>query len=154
MTSGNRCLLVRQPYASLIAYGLKRAEFRKYPTKIRGPIGIAASKGASLKTQTESLNGVSNSWPRGVVLAKATLVRTEFWDITRLRECIKPQREISVHNTKISIYDSPLGEPVEDVDAAIKTYSWQSWAWILDNVVALDHPVQYSHSGRSTWATF
>jgi hypothetical protein len=50
------CLLVRQPYASLIAYGRKRWELRSYDTRRRGHILIAASRGKPIETTDETLN--------------------------------------------------------------------------------------------------
>ena len=39
------CLSVRQPWAWLIAAGWKNVENRTWPTKVRGPVLIHASKG-------------------------------------------------------------------------------------------------------------
>jgi len=146
------CLLVRQPYASLIAYGLKRIEFRKYPTRVRGRIGIAASKGPPLQTLDTTINSVSMEWPRGFVLATATLSRTEFWDQNMLGRSAVRQRDILVHGTSLRVYDSPLGEPTADVDTAIGRGDWQSWAWIMQDVQPLRFPKEYVQASRSSWA--
>jgi len=146
------CLLVRQPYASLIAYGLKRIEFRRYPTKVRGQIGIAASKGPPLRTLDPKLNSVSVDWPRGLVLATAVLSHNEFWDSSRLRQSAGRQCEIVLHGTRLCVYDSPLGEPVVDTDAATRRNDWQSWAWIMQDVQVLCNPTDYYDPSRSSWA--
>ena len=73
-----QCLIIRQPYASLIAFGKKRWEFRGYDTKKHGLIGIAASHNEPLQTLNEDLNEIAYVFPRGVVLALAELV-TSFY---------------------------------------------------------------------------
>ena len=145
------CLLVRQPYASLIAYGLKRAEFRPYPTVVRGLIGIAASKGSPLRTLDATLNSAARGWPRGQVLATGILSEVEFWDNRKLRLSATNKRDIWIHGTRIRVYDVPLGEPVDDVNLAIGRDDWRSWAWILQDVTGLNRTVKYSHAGKSTW---
>lgn len=74
MTRENmKCLIIRQPYASLVAYGHKKWEFRSYNTRFRGRIGIASSRGKPLKTSNEELNIHAKSFPRGTILATAEL---------------------------------------------------------------------------------
>jgi hypothetical protein len=67
------CLIVRQPYASLIAFGKKRWEFRSYNTERRGAMGIAASHGRPWITACPDLNEILHLMPRGVVLATCEL---------------------------------------------------------------------------------
>jgi len=57
------CLIVRQPYASLIAYGCKKWEFRSYNSTKRGTIAIASSRGTALKTASNELNAVAKHFP-------------------------------------------------------------------------------------------
>ena len=73
-----RCLVVAQPYASLIASGHKRWEFRAYEAKYSGRIGIAASHTTPWRTRNFDLNRISVGLPRGVVLATADLIDTFF----------------------------------------------------------------------------
>ena len=40
-----KVITIKQPWASLIAYGYKRYEFRSWKTNYRGPIYIHAGKG-------------------------------------------------------------------------------------------------------------
>src|SRR2546425_522823 len=61
------CLIVQQPYASLIASGFKRWEFRGYETKKTGEIGIAASNSQPLQTKNLELNRIRYLLPTGVV---------------------------------------------------------------------------------------
>lgn len=49
-----KALTVRQPWASLVALGVKTVETRSWQTKYRGPLAIHAGKvGASIQTQRE-----------------------------------------------------------------------------------------------------
>jgi hypothetical protein len=148
-----RCLLVRQPYASLIAYGLKRIEFRGYATQVRGRIGIAASKGPPFRTCDPTVNSMSREWPRGLVLGTAVLLGCEVWGIDRLRESLTGESDILVHGTKLRVYGSPVGEPLADVDSILCRSEWQSWGWVLSDVTTLSTPMPYAHAGRSTWGT-
>lgn len=44
LTKGMRVITVQQPWATLIALGVKRVEYRSWPTSYRGPLAIASSK--------------------------------------------------------------------------------------------------------------
>jgi hypothetical protein len=45
LTKGMRVLTVQQPFATLIALGEKRVEYRSWSTSYREPLAIASSKG-------------------------------------------------------------------------------------------------------------
>jgi hypothetical protein len=145
------CLLIRQPYASLIAHGLKRVEFRSYPTRVRGRIWVAASKGPPLKTEDSVVNAISKNWPRGLVLASANLAAVEFWDIRKLKQSVGIEKDIPIHGTMLRVYDVPLGEPVKDVNMATERTDWKSWAWILQDVSAVREALNYYLENPSTW---
>jgi hypothetical protein len=61
-----KALSVRQPWASLIAEGLKTIEVRSRRTKYRGPLLICASK--------KLWPGAASSAPRGVAVAVVEIV--------------------------------------------------------------------------------
>jgi len=64
-----RALTISQPYASLIADGLKPVENRRWPTKYRGPLAIHAGKG------TQYLDGAELAqYPTGAVIATCQLI--------------------------------------------------------------------------------
>lgn len=50
-----KCLSVRQPWASIIASGYKRYEFRTWATAYRGPLLICASAGFTKEERTDAL---------------------------------------------------------------------------------------------------
>jgi hypothetical protein len=71
-------LSVRQPWASLIAAGVKRAEVRPRPTRHRGPLLICASR--SWRASADGLAAVQRlghdiaALPRGVAIAVVDVV--------------------------------------------------------------------------------
>lgn len=67
-----KVLTIRQPYASLIAYGIKKYEFRSWRTKYRGDILIQASKSVD-KNAMEEFKCYDLDYPLGCIIAKVKL---------------------------------------------------------------------------------
>ena len=67
-----KVITIKQPYATLIAKGLKRYEFRTWKTNYRGEIYIHAGKGIDKKAM-KRYEKLGLQYPRGQVIAKATL---------------------------------------------------------------------------------
>ena len=67
-----KVITIKQPFATLIAEGLKEYEFRTWKTKFRGDILIHAGKGVDKKAlkRYEHLN---LEYPSGQIIAKATI---------------------------------------------------------------------------------
>lgn len=149
-----QCLVVAQPYASLITGGHKRWEFRSYEPKQTGTIGIAASNTPPWRTRNLDLNSIASRLPRGVVLGTADLVTAFFVTSEDLKKKITSPVEITLEGQRIVTYSEPIGEPIEDVNGAIASKNWNSFAWILENVRPLDSPIPFQRNGtRSTWVT-
>lgn len=72
-----KVITIKQPWATLIAEGLKEYEFRTWKTKYRGSILIHAGKGIDKKAM-ERFKSLNLEYPVGQIIAKA--------DIT---DCIK-----------------------------------------------------------------
>src|SRR5437867_4910163 len=136
-----RCLLVQQPYASLIALGRKRWEFRSYETNNRGTVGVAASPSSVLQTLNSSLNSASHLFPRGVLLATAKLVNCFYITAADLKRTMTEPVTLNIHGQEISTLDSPIGEPKEDVEAAANSTSWESFVWEFEEVKPLENPM-------------
>jgi len=147
------CLLIQQPYASLIAFGRKRWEFRSYEVKKRGTIGIAASPNAVLSTQSPSLNRVSHLFPRGVLLATGKLVNCFYATGVDLKKAMTSPVTLIIHDQELTTLDSPIGEPHEDVEAAANSSSWESFVWELEDVKPVINPIPIEKRSRSTWIT-
>lgn len=145
------CLLIQQPYASLIAFGRKRWEFRSYETKKRGIIGIAASPSSVLLTRNREINSISHLFPRGVLLATANIVNCFFVTGADLKKAITEAIKITVHGHDVCTLDAPIGEPLEDVTAATDSKSWESFVWELGDVKPFSEQIPIEKKSRSTW---
>lgn len=82
-----KVLTVKQPYASLIAYGIKKYEFRVWKTKYRGEILIHAGKNID-KEAMEEFRQFNLDFPLGCIIARANIdevikVDDEFREVLR-----------------------------------------------------------------------
>ena len=145
--------MIQQPYASLIAFGRKRWEFRSYDLKTRGTIGIAASPSSVLPTLSPPLNRVSHTFPRGVLLAKAKLVNCFYATSSDLKKTLTGPVTLTIHGHQISTLDSPIGEPEEDVKAAINSPDWESFVWEFEEIEPLQIQIPIEKQSRSTWVS-
>lgn len=68
-----KAITIKQPYATLIAEGLKEYEFRTWKTKYRGDILIHAGKGVDKEAMMRFAH-LNLEYPSGCIIAKATLV--------------------------------------------------------------------------------
>lgn len=146
------CIIVRQPYASLIAYGSKRWEFRSYNCQKRGVICIASSRGKPLKTGDPFLNSISGNFPRGFAVAIGVLADSFIATSQHLREVFKGTEIVRINGHSITTAAKPLGEPIYDVERTISDSNWQMYVWVLKDVSPLKKiiPLQNINSG-STW---
>lgn len=67
-----KAITIKQPYATLIAEGLKEYEFRTWKTKYRGDILIHAGKGVD-KEAMKRFEHLNLEYPSGCIIATATL---------------------------------------------------------------------------------
>ena len=67
-----KCITIKQPFASLIAEGLKEYEFRTWRTNYRGKILIHAGKTIDKKAM-EKFERYNLKYPTGCIIAKANL---------------------------------------------------------------------------------
>jgi hypothetical protein len=75
-----KMLTIQQPWASLIAMGKKRTEFRSWRTHYRGDLYIHAGKGID-REECKRAGLDPDTLPRGQVIAVA-----ELYDVEKLRE--------------------------------------------------------------------
>ena len=68
-----KAITIKQPYASLIAAGIKVYEFRTWKTKYRGELLIHAGKSIDKKAM-EKFKKYNLDYPTGCIIAKANLV--------------------------------------------------------------------------------
>ena len=74
-----KVITVKQPYATLIAEGLKKYEFRTWNTKYRGDILIHAGKTVDKKA-IERFKDYNFEYPIGCIIAKAKITDVEYVD--------------------------------------------------------------------------
>lgn len=67
-----KAITIKQPFASLIAAGLKEYEFRTWKTNYRGEILIHAGKGID-KDAMKRFESLKLEYPTGCIIAKAKL---------------------------------------------------------------------------------
>ena len=67
-----KVLTIKQPFASLIANGIKEYEFRTWKIKYRGEILIHAGKSVNKKAM-EKFKYLNLEYPIGCIIAKANL---------------------------------------------------------------------------------
>lgn len=135
------CLIIRQPYASLIAFGHKRWEFRTYDCKKRGIICIGSAKGQPFITGSKHLNEVARSFPKGVVLATANLTNSFPVTSKELKAALGKEERVEIHQHIIKLAAAPLGEPIKDLQNAIFDEEWKRFVWCLEDVSPLRMPI-------------
>ena len=70
-----KAITIKQPYATLIAEGLKEYEFRTWKTKYRGEILIHAGKGID-KEAIKRFECYNLEYPKGCIIAKVNIYTT------------------------------------------------------------------------------
>lgn len=96
-----KVITIKQPFASLIAAGIKCYEFRTWKTKYRGEILIHAGKGINKKAM-EKFKCYNLDYPSGAIIAKVNLTDCVFID-DEMRDVLKGENELvysSVINDK------------------------------------------------------
>lgn len=74
-----KVITIKQPFATLIAKGLKEYEFRTWKTKFRGDILIHAGKGIDKKAM-KRFEYLNLEYPIGQIIAKATITDCVYVD--------------------------------------------------------------------------
>lgn len=82
-----KVITVKQPFATLIAEGLKEYEFRTWKSKYRGEILIHAGLGVD-KTAMERYKHLNLEYPKGCIIAKASMTDCVYVD-DKLKEELK-----------------------------------------------------------------
>lgn len=127
-------LSLTQPWATLMAMGIKRIETRSWSSNSRGYVAIHASTRFPTDCRelceeepfTAALHGASwRDLPRGAIIAVANL-----HDVAR----IKLRRDGVVCVERMAI-------PPDETELAFGNYEPGRWAWRLTNVRALREPI-------------
>ena len=109
-----RVITLKQPWATLVAEGLKKYEFRSWKINYRGEILIHAGKGID-SDAIKKFEHLKLDYPRSKILAKVSIV-----------DCIKLSEEINkkIINENEYIYGDK--------------YNRTGYAWKLDNLEKLN----------------
>lgn len=108
-----KVLTVKQPWATLIAKGYKKYEFRTWKTKQRGEILIHAGKGEDKKAY-KRFEHLNLNYPKGIIVAKVNIA-----------DCIKVDEKFA---TKLYKEDKEVYKNMGNED------SLGCYAWKIDDV--------------------
>ena len=116
-----KVITVKQPFASLIAEGIKEYEFRTWKTKYRGEILIHAGKGIDKKAM-KKFEKYNLDYPSGCIIAKANLV-----------DCVEINDETrQILDQKDSLVYSSI----------IKHTEWEGYGFKMEDVKKISSPIQ------------
>ncbi|MCI9084584.1 MAG: ASCH domain-containing protein [Bacilli bacterium] len=108
-----KVITVKQPFASLIAAGLKDYEFRTWKTNYRGEILIHAGKGID-KEAMKKFEHFGLDYPLGCIIAKAVITDCVFID-DNMRDKLKNKNSL--------IYSDVVNDD-----------SWSGYGFKLENI--------------------
>lgn len=113
-----KVITIKQPFASLIAEGYKKYEFRTWKTKYRGDILIHAGKGID-KEAMKKFESYGLTYPTGCIIAKATL-----------SDCVEVNKEFKdkLRNQLNAFVYSGTTENLE----------WKGYGFKLENIQKID----------------
>lgn len=112
-----KVITIKQPFASLIAEGIKEYEFRTWKTKYRGEILIHAGKGIDEKAM-KKFEKYNLEYPCGCIIAKVNLT-----------DCIKINEEARnlLKEKNDYVYSN-----------IIKNIEWNGYGFKLENVKKIE----------------
>ena len=112
-----KAITIKQPFASLIAAGIKEYEFRTWKTKYRGELLIHAGKGIDKKAM-KKFEAYGLEYPSGCIVAKAYL-----------SDCI----EVDDKFRKILVEKNP-----EVYHSIVKHDEWEGYGFKLESVKKIE----------------
>jgi len=123
-----KVITVKQPFATLIAEGLKEYEFRTWKTKYRGELLIHAGKGIDKKAM-EKYKHLNLDYPSGCIIAKVNLTDCVYID-DKMKEILNKKNPL--------IYSG-----------VVKDSSWNGYGFKLENIEKIK-PI-YINGKLSLW---
>ncbi len=123
-----KVLTIKQPFATLIAEGIKEYEFRTWKTKYRGEILIHAGKGINKKAMQKFAH-LNLEYPSGYLIAKVVLTDCITID-ENARKMLKKKNFLVYSNV-------------------IKNTEWNGYGFKLENAQKID-PI-YINGKLSFW---
>ena len=114
-----KVITIKQPFATLIAEGLKEYEFRTWRTKYRGDILIHAGKGID-KEAMKRYEHLNLEYPLGKIIAKATITDCVYVD-EKLKQCLEEKN------------------PLVYYGIIRKDSTWDGYGFKLENIKKISH---------------
>ena len=114
-----KAITIKQPYASLIAAGIKTYEFRTWKTKYRGELLIHAGKGVDKKAM-EKFKKYNLDYPSGCIIAKVNLVDCVLIDDEMKKKLLKMND--LVYENIVKDKNTNYGFQLENVEKIDKIY--------------------------------
>lgn len=123
-----KVLTIKQPYASLIAEGIKEYEFRTWKTNYRGEFLIHAGKGRNSE-YIEKFKHLNLEYPSGYIIAKVTLedcieVTDDFREIIKMKNPILYSHVINDRTWKGYAFKLTNAEKIENIPIQGKLGFW------------------------------
>lgn len=109
-----KVITIKQPFATLIAEGLKEYEFRTWKTKYRGEILIHASKNVNKEAMKE-FEHLNLEYPTGCIIAKANLTDCICIDNSMIKE-LKEKNQVVYKRIINKIDSKKYGFKLENVE--------------------------------------
>lgn len=109
-----KVITIKQPWATLIAEGYKKYEFRTWKTKYRGDILIHAGKGIDKKVM-DRFKHLNLEYPVGQIIAKATITDCIYVDEKFAQKCV--EKDPIIHKGLINKGDwDGYGFKIENIE--------------------------------------
>jgi hypothetical protein len=150
-----KVLTLTQPWATLVAIGAKRIETRSWSTSYRGPLAIHAAKGYPQEARAITISNYPiakalhnaglvklKDLPLGAIVATCELVK-----VVEISQFIRQQ----LFSFETADYDGTRCQltgpelmctiPPDEPELSFGDYTPGRYAWLLDNVQALETPI-------------
>ena len=108
-----KVITIKQPFASLIAYGLKEYEFRTWKTNYRGEIYIHAGKGID-KSAMKRYEYLNLDYPSGCIIAKANITDCIYID-SKMKDILR-KKDDKVYYGIINSKNEEYGFKLENIE--------------------------------------
>ncbi len=140
-----KALTIRQPWASLIAAGVKTIETRSWSTKYRGPLAIHAGK-HPVQTNTVGYRWEGN-YPLGAVVATCTLAAVVPAD--RIEWCDEP--DFDRVSSWVRVNAPGISVSVRRAQLPFGDFTPGRYAWLLTDITPCDPVPAKGRQGLWDW---
>ena len=128
-----KVITIKQPFATLIAEGYKKYEFRTWKTKYRGEILIHAGKGVD-KSVMKRFEYLNLNYPTGCIIARTTIEDCILIDDNMKKELKKADEKVywgAINNKERQEYGFKLGK-VEKIEPIYINGKLSLWDYDFD----------------------